>query len=151
MLMSEISYAYRKATNDDWEIFFDSYMSYAGVHCDKMQFAKLFESLLLDKYYLIFVFEVALNKNIAGGIILKLSNELFNDKYYIEIHHLHILLKYRKLNAAIKLYSFVEQIAIENKATKIKVACNLNSTLNQRFYTRNKFVFSKKLFEKAIY
>jgi GNAT superfamily N-acetyltransferase len=151
MLICDIIYTYRKANSADCGIFFDSYTSYDDVHFDKMKFTKTFESLLLDKQYLIFVFEAASNNTIAGGIILKLSNELFNDKFYIEIHHLYILLKYRKLNAAPKLYSFVEEIAKEYNATKIKVACNLNSTLNQRFYTRNKFIFSKKLFEKYIF
>lgn len=149
--MSENSYTYRKANYADCGIFFDSYTSYTDVHFDKIKFTKTFESLLLDNQYSIFVFETEVNKTIAGGIILKLSNELFNDRNFIEIHHLYIQLKYRKLNAAPKLYSFVEEIAKEYNATKIKVACKLNSTLNQRFYTRNKFIFSKKLFEKNLF
>ena len=76
--------------------------------------------------------------------------ELFDSTIHVDIAHLYIAPKYRKLNAADNLYEFIVAQCRVLKATKISVSCGINSTLNQRFYTRRKFIYIKKMFMKHI-
>ncbi len=150
MSLNDILYTYREADKEDWPIFYDAYLSNAAIPINKIRFKDIFDNYLLDRLMLVFIFEKEATKSIVGGTILKKSNELFIENGFVEIQHMHILSKYRRLNAATQLYAFIEEIAKDNKATKIMVSCSLNSTLNQRFYLRNKFVFSKKIYQKNI-
>jgi ribosomal protein S18 acetylase RimI-like enzyme len=151
MQLASIHYTYSKATIADLNIFHDSCSAYAGVIYEKMFFQAEYLRILQDQNYLLLTLICDQKNEIAGCAVLKFDTELFAQHPYIEILHLYIQPKYRKLNAAENLYSYIEEIASKKKANKIKVACGISSTLNQRFYSRKSFIFTKKAFQKNLY
>ena len=150
MIQESIEYNFKKATIEDISIFYDSYVEYTNSFITLIEFKNLFSLNLKDKNYQFFIIHKKDNGSTAGCVALRLYNEIFSDKVIAEISHLYILPKFRKWQAADSLYYFVESNCKEHNISKIVVACGINSTLNQHFYTKRKFNYVKKVFLKFI-
>jgi GNAT superfamily N-acetyltransferase len=144
------SYHLKLANKEDILIFYESFISYTNSFLRLEEFATIFESKLNDKNYHFFLLQTELNKKTIGCVAFNLYSEVFEMDLNAEIVHFYILPKYRKLQAADVLYNFIEDKCKELNVTKISVACGINSTLNQRFYTRRKFMYVKKKFLKSV-
>jgi N-acetylglutamate synthase-like GNAT family acetyltransferase len=150
MQLVENPYHFKLANKEDVQIFHESFVSYTNSFLRQDEFAVIFESKLKDKNKFFFLLQTELNKKTVGCVALNLSSELFEMDLNAEIVHFYILPKYRKLQAADILYNFIENKCKEFKVNKITVACGINSTLNQHFYTKRKFNYVKKGFLKYI-
>jgi N-acetylglutamate synthase-like GNAT family acetyltransferase len=150
MIQEAIEYNFKKASIDDLSIFYESFVEYTNSYLTISEFSTIFETNLKDKNFLFFVLNKKDKPVSSGCVALMLYNEVFNQKINADIAHLYILPKYRKLQAADALYDCLELKCKENKISKITVACGINSTLNQNFYTKRKFNYVKKGFSKHI-
>jgi hypothetical protein len=150
MQSEQIQYNIRTGQLSDMNLFLDTYFSSIGISYNKEEVEKIFEQRIKDDKYRFFVLLTGKEAAIAGCAIVKVEMDLFNKYTTTEIKHLYIYPKFRKLNAADSLYAYVEEKAKVGNSYLIKVACGINSTLNQRFYSRKKFVFTNKLFLKYI-
>ncbi len=151
MNSEQIQYTFRLGKNSDCNLFLDTYFANLGESFNKTELVNIFESRIKEPDYKFYVLLAGRELTIAGCAIVKVEANVFDKYATTEIKHLHIHPKFRKLNAADSLYVFIEEQAKLKNASLIKVACGINSTLNQRFYSRKKFVFTKKLFLKNIF
>jgi N-acetylglutamate synthase-like GNAT family acetyltransferase len=150
MIQEAIDYNFKKASIDDLSIFYESFVEYTNSYLTISEFSTIFETNLKDKNFLFFVLNKKDKPGSVGCVALMLYNEVFNQKINADIAHLYILPKYRKLQAADALYEFIELKCRDYQISKITVACGINSTLNQNFYTKRKFNYVKKGFSKHI-
>lgn len=150
MNMESNSYYLKDADINDMQLFFESYIGYTNSQIDIEAFSSLYEARMNESGWQLFVLMTSSSQKKAGCVALKIESELFDNSIHIDIAHLYVSPKYRKLNAADALYEFIEAQCKVLKAAVISVSCGINSTLNQRFYTRRKFMYVKKLFLKAI-
>ena len=150
MASEQIRYEFRKAEIHDVQIFFESYQGYTNSFLRLEEFTAIFETKLKDNQLHFFIVETIDASKFIGCLALRFYNEIFNKDIIAEIAHFYIIPKYRKLLAADALYEFIETSCIEANAAKLTVACGINSTLNQRFYTRRKFTYVKKMFSKFL-
>ena len=151
MQSDQIQYNIRTGQLSDMNLFLDTYFSNLGVVFNKAELEKIYERRIKEQKYSFYVLLAGRELSIAGCAILQIETDVFDKLPTVEIKHLYIHPKFRKLNAADSLYSLLEEKAKESNTILIKVSCGINSTLNQRFYSRKKFVFSKKNFQKNIY
>jgi N-acetylglutamate synthase-like GNAT family acetyltransferase len=150
MIQVAIEYNFKKASIDDLSIFYESFVEYTNSYLTISEFSTIFEANLKDKNFNLFVLNKKDKPFTVGCVALRLYSEVFNQKINAEIAHLYILPKYRKLQAADALYDCIELKCKDNQINKITVACGINSTLNQNFYTKRKFNYVKKGFSKHI-
>ena len=144
------SYHFKLANKEDVQIFYESFVSYTNSFLRLEEFASIFESKLKDKNHYFFLLQTEFNKKTVGCVALNLYSEIFEMELNAEIAHFYILPKFRKLQAADILFSYIENKCKDLKVVKISVACGINSTLNQRFYTSRKFIYVKKKFLKSV-
>jgi ribosomal protein S18 acetylase RimI-like enzyme len=150
MQLVEVSYHFRAAKSSDVEIFYDSHLDYTNSFLRIGEFAAIFDAKLNDNNFHFFILTTGDTKKTIGCVALRYYQEVFDDEVIAEIAHFYIVPKYRKLQAADILYDFIETSCIEANTAKLTVACGINSTLNQRFYTRRKFTYIKKMFSKLL-
>ena len=150
MNMDSNTFYLKDADINDMQLFFESYIGYTNLKINVEIFNSLYKARIKEKGWRLFVLITSQNQKQAGCVVLKINEELFDSSVHIDIAHLYIAPKFRKLNAADALYEFIEAQCMLLKASKLSVACGINSTLNQRFYTRRKFSYVKKMFTKNI-
>lgn len=151
MNLDSNSYYLKNADINDMQLFFDSYIGYTNSQINIEAFSNLYEARIKESGWQLFVLMTTSSQKQAGCVALRIESEIFDSAIHIDIAHLYITPKYRKINAADALYEFIEAQCKVLKAAKISVSCGINSTLNQRFYTRRKFAYVKKMFLKEIY
>jgi hypothetical protein len=88
-------------------------------------------------------------KKHAGCIVAQVNQELSKKSRLIEIKDFIILSKHRKNKGAEFLYEFFESEMKREQVYNIKVECEVNSTLNQNFYTSKGFKIYKKTYLKS--
>ena len=150
MNMESNSYYLKDADINDMQLFFESYIGYTNSQMNIEAFSSLYEARMNESGWQLFVLMTSSSQKQAGCVALKIESELFDSSIHIDIAHLYISPKYRKLNAADALYEFIEAECKVLSASKISVSCGINSTLNQRFYSRRKFAYVKKMYLKVI-
>lgn len=143
------SYLIRKAHINDVQYFYDAVCSSNNINKELIDFDQRFKQMLRSKSYLFFVVEAAPQK-LVGCAILEIRKSITSAYPFIEIETFFIDPKYRKWKAADFLYNALEEYLKQSKVFKLKVNCNLNSTLNQNFYTKKGFKISKKQYDKDV-
>ena len=143
------TYTIRKAELKDVMYFFESINSQTDSTLDINKFNHQFKKKLKDKTSILLLLDV--DKKSVGFIVAQEYQTLSDSFPFLEIQELFIAPKFRKLKAAEFLFSeFVEKS--KNKGYyKLKVNCNINSTLNQNFYISKGFKIQKKQYHKSIY
>lgn len=143
------NYTTRKAELKDVMYFFESINLQTDSALDINKFNHQYKKIIKDKTSIVLLLEV--DKKSVGFIIAQEYQALSDSFPFLEIQELYIAPKYRKLKAAVFLFSeFVEKS--KNKGYyKLKVNCNINSTLNQNFYINKGFKIQKKQYHKSIY
>ena len=150
MASEQIRYEFRKADIKDAQIFFESYQGYTNSFLRLEEFVAIFETKLKDNQLHFFIVETFDTNKSIGCLALRYYSEIFENDLIAEIAHFYIAPKFRKLQAADILYDFIETSCMKAEAAKLTVACGINSTINQRFYTRRKFTYIKKMFSKLL-
>jgi hypothetical protein len=144
------SFTIRKANATDHEFFYQSYTSSYGTSITSEVFFDNFKKSINNANFLFIVLEIGPKNSFAGCCIIKFDFDIFDLFLTTEIKYLYVNQKFRKFNAAEYICNYVEKMSIEKGAHKIKVDCAINSTLNQHFYARRKFVFQKKGYLKNL-
>jgi ribosomal protein S18 acetylase RimI-like enzyme len=130
--------------------FYNAVCSSSSSTIEILDFDTRFKQLLKSKSHLFFVLEAASQKT-AGCAILEIRKSISVPFLYMEIELFYIDPKYRRLKGADYLYTALEDQVVLNKVHELKVNCNINSTLNQNFYTKRGFVIAQKKYKKIIY
>lgn len=144
------NYQYRNATLKDILFFYEAMTSLEEIFIEHLEFDTKFKLKLEDaKSHLLVIEDIEINQ-VIGCVVLQERQNLSDINIWIEIQELFIFPKYRKLKAAEYLYYFIEKYVQEKSIHKIKVACKINSTLNQNFYTKKGFKIEKKSYGKFI-
>jgi ribosomal protein S18 acetylase RimI-like enzyme len=143
------NYTTRKAELKDVMYFFESISTQTDATLDINKFNEQFKKKLKDKTSILLLLEYT--KKSIGFIIAQEYQTLSDAFPSLEIQELYITSKYRKLKAAEFLYSQLEEKGKSKGYFKLKVNCNINSTLNQNFYISNGFKIQKKQYYKNIY
>ena len=143
------TYNIRKAQSNDVENFHEAVCSSNNIKEDIINFEQRFKQMLRSKSYLFFILE-AVPKKVVGCTVLEIRKNLISPSPFLEIETFYIDPKYRKWKAAEFLYKEIEQNVKQLMFFKLKVNCNMNSTLNQNFYTKKGFKISKKQYEKDL-
>ena len=144
------SFTIRKANATDHDFFYQSYTATFGIAITSDVFFDNFKKRINDNNYLFLVMIAGHTNTFAGCSIVKFESDTFGLSLTSEIEFLYVNPKFRKLNAAEYICNYVEKVSIEKGANKIKVDCAINSTLNQHFYARRKFVLQKKGYLKNL-
>jgi ribosomal protein S18 acetylase RimI-like enzyme len=143
------NYTTRKADLKDVMYFFESMNIQSDTKLDINKFNDQFKKKVKDKKSVMLLLEV--EKKTMGFIIAQEYQTLSDAFPLLEIQELFIAPKFRKLKAAEFLYSAFEQMGRSKGFFKLKVNCNMNSTLNQNFYISKGFEIQKKQYHKSIY
>lgn len=142
------NYNFRKAQTSDLKFFFESMSSLEGSYIDSFEFEVNYKSKIGNLDFVLFVIE---DMNIpVGCVALQKVQNLSDSSPWIEIIEFFILPKYRKLHAADFFYHKIEEYVNELGIFKMKVACKINSTITQHFYTKRGYKIQKKLYSKFI-
>ncbi|MEN9701366.1 MAG: hypothetical protein RIR55_681 [Bacteroidota bacterium] len=149
MLRLHPNYTTRKAELKDVMYFFESINTQIDSILDINKFNEEFKKKVKDKKSILLLLEV--DKKPVGFIVAQEYQTLSDPFPLLGIQELYIAPKYRKLKAAEFLYSEFEEIAKTKGYYKLKVNCNINSTLNQNFYISKGFKIQKKQYFKSIY
>jgi hypothetical protein len=149
MSIIDKSFMIRKANATDHDIFYQSYTSSYGISISTEVFFDIFKKSINNTNFLFIVLEVGPMNSFAGCCIVKFDYDIFDLNLTTEIKYLYVNQKFRKFNAAEYICNYVEKMSVEKGANKIKVDCAINSTLNQHFYARRKFVLQKKGYLKS--
>jgi len=142
------NYTFREAQLSDLMFYYDSLSSTELVLIDSFEFEINFKQKYEDVNYFMFVIE-DLGKPV-GLIVLQKVKNLSDPSPWIEILEFFILSKYRKLQAADYFYQKIEEYVKKLGIFKMNVACKINSTITQHFYTKRGFKIQKKLYAKFI-
>lgn len=142
------NYTFREAQLSDLMFYYDSLSSTEIVLIDSFEFEINFKQKFEDVNYFMFVIE-DLGKPVGLVVLQKVKN-LSDPSPWVEILEFFILSKYRKLQAADYFYQKIEEYVKEMGIFKINVACKINSTITQHFYTKRGFKIQKKLYAKFI-
>ena len=143
------SYSIRKAQLSDSMYFYNAVCSSTILEKEVNDFDEHFKKMLKSKHQLFFVLETA-QKIYAGCAILEIRKNILSLEPFIEIDTFYIDPKYRKWKGADFFYSEIEEQVRQGKVFKLKVSCNLNSTLNQNFYTKRGYKIFKKQYQKLL-
>ena len=142
----------RKAGIADLDFIHHAIVAINEVDIAKHEFELLLKAKLKTAGCFIFILEEHTRSATKAGLLVARSYQNLTDYWpIIEIQELYIIPKYRKLGGADFLYNYVEGFSREQKAYRLKVNCNINSTLNQNFYTTRGFKISKKQYAKDVY
>jgi ribosomal protein S18 acetylase RimI-like enzyme len=149
--MSSLSpnFTTRKAEIKDVMYFYESINTLTDSTLDIHQFYDQFKKKVKDKTNILLLLE--LDKKTVGLIVGQHYQTLSDPFPLLEIQELFIAPKYRKLKAAEFLFSAFLEKAKTKGYYKLKVNCNINSTLNQNFYISKGFKIQKKQYHKSIY
>lgn len=143
------NYTTRKAELKDVMYFLESINTQIDSTLDIHKFNDQFKKKVKDKTSILLLLEV--DKKTVGFIISQAYQTLSDPFPLLEIQELFIAPKYRKLKAADFLFSEFVDKAKNKGYYKLKVNCNINSTLNQNFYISKGFKIQKKQYQKSIY
>ena len=143
------NYTSRKAELKDVMYFLESINTQIDSTLDIHKFNDQYKKKVKDKTSILLLLEV--DKKSVGLIIAQGYQTLSDPFPLLEIQELFIASKYRKLKAADFLFSEFVEKAKNNGYYKLKVNCNINSTLNQNFYISKGFKIQKKQYHKSIY
>jgi len=143
------NYTTRKAELKDVMYFLESINTQIDSTLDIHKFNDQFKKKVKDKTSILLLLEV--DKKSIGFIIAQAYQTLSDPFPSLEIQELFIAPKYRKLKAADFLFSEFLEKAKNKGYYKLKVNCNINSTLNQNFYISKGFKIQKKQYYKSIY
>ena len=146
--MDQPHYLVRQAKLGDVMYFYNAVCSILNKELDVLEFNAIFREKLKNKDSFLMVLEE--NNTIAGCIVAQLRRQLSVEHSFIEIQELYITPKYRKRKAADFLYQAIEQYFKDKNHHQFQVACFINSTLSQNFYTKKGFKIAKKKYEKEI-
>lgn len=146
----QILYNIRKAQLSDVMFFYNAVCLSSNKTNEIFDFDTRYKQMLKSKNHLFFVLE-ATPKKTAGCAILEIRKGISVPNTFMEIELFYIDPKYRKLKGADYLYTALEAQVITNNMHELKVSCNINSTLNQNFYTKRGHKISKKQYEKVIF
>lgn len=142
----------RKASLADLDFIHQAVVSICEIKTAKHEFELLLKAKLKTSGCFVFILEEHSRVASKAGLLVARSCQNLTDGWpVVEIQELYILPKYRKLGGADFLYNYVENFSREQKAYRLKVNCNINSTLNQNFYTTRGFKISKKQYIKEVY
>jgi ribosomal protein S18 acetylase RimI-like enzyme len=149
MKIDQLNYTTRKAELKDVMYFLESINTQIDSTLDFHKFNDQFKKKVKDKTSIVLLLEV--DKKSVGFIIAQAYQTLSDPLPLLEIQELFIAPKFRKLKAAEILFSeFVDKAKVKGYY-KLKVNCNINSTLNQNFYITKGFKIQKKQYHKSIY
>ena len=144
------TYQIRKAQSSDVIYFYNAVCSSNNIEKELFEFDVRFKQMLKSKSHVFFILEAA-PKNIAGCAIFEIRKSILSPEPFVEIEILFIDPKYRKWKGADYLYTAIEEHVKQIKLFKLKASCNMNSTLNQNFYTKRGYRISKKQYQKELY
>ena len=130
--------------------FYNAVCSSNNIEKEVFDFDERFKQMLKSKSYLFFIL-LASPKTIAGCAMLEIRKSILSPDPFVEIDTFYIDPKYRKWKGADYFYTAIEEQVKQSKVFKLKVSCNMNSTLNQNFYTKRGYKISKKQYNKEVY
>jgi ribosomal protein S18 acetylase RimI-like enzyme len=138
----------RSVRLDDFDFIFEA-LQQIHLNLDKDIFLENFKTKTKNKKSWIFIAE-NIGSQKLGFIICENMNFIHFKKEAIIISNFYIAPKYRKMKVADLLYEFVEAKAIDYNIHQILVMCNITATTTQNFYTKHKFKFDKKTYQKIL-
>lgn len=148
MKKQPIQFTTRKAVASDLMFFYEA-IKLQVLHIKNIEsFNELYKKKLKDKNTLLLILES--DKKMAGFVVAQLQQSLSDLAPYYDIRELFIAPPYRKLKAADFIYTALEQKIAIKGVVKLKVSCNINSTLNQNFYINKGFKIYKKQYVKGV-
>ena len=142
------NYKYRKASLSDMMFFFESMISLEDALINTFEFESNFKEKILDSNYYLYVIEDLYKP--VGCVVLQKVYNLSDPSPWVEILEFFIQPKYRKLKAADYLYQTIENSVSEMGIFKMKIACKVNSTISQHFFTKRGYKIQKKVYSKFI-
>jgi ribosomal protein S18 acetylase RimI-like enzyme len=145
------SHIIRKATLKDILFFYNAFCTLYNKQFDINKFNVQYKAKLKSKEYHLLVIELTHSAKIVGCSCLQQRVLLFELDEFLEIQSFFITPEYRKLKAADFLYEGIELLANTLGIPYVQVSCNVNSTLNQNFYTKKGYKISKKQYQKIIF
>jgi len=138
----------RSVRLDDFDFIFEA-LQQIHLNLDKDIFLENFKTKTKNKKSWIFIAENFGSQKL-GFIICENMHFIHFKKEAIIISNFYISPKYRKMKVADLLYEFVEAKAIDYNIHQILVMCNITATTTQNFYTKHKFKFDKKTYQKIL-
>ena len=150
MMQVQPNYHFRKATLKDVLFFYEAMCSLEDMYIDDLEFGNNFKFKMEDASSHLLVIEERDAQQMVGCVVVQSRKNLSDSSAWMEIQELYIVPKFRKFKAADFLYQQLELYVKEISMHKLKVACRVNSTLNQNFYTKKGFKIEKKTYGKFI-
>lgn len=138
----------RNIINKDHKFIYES-LKFIYPNLDEINFKNKLAIIQQKKKSWILVAE-NYQKNIIGFIVTQNFNLIQFQNESLIISDFYIDHKYRKIKVADILFSELEKRAKSKDYNQIVVMCHISATTTQTFYTKNKFIYNKKLYVKQI-